>query len=143
MWIDDDLKAVNEFRRRESLRERCAEPIYNDLWIEVRQRIEEIKKAAGQESRFKTLTMDGNSYDRIVAMALPACSGSGGCKELHIKFVKNRPAIEASGTGVSVNLDYEVGDDDAVLLSHNRKSVTTEQAAQIVLQPFLFPELYQ
>jgi hypothetical protein len=114
--------------------------MYEHLWAQLREFIDEegCKKSFG-------LSTNGSQYERTVARAAP--SGRHNNEEdpvaLNVRLVRSpdHPLIKANGPGVDLEFDLGVGADGVMRLELAGTTVSLEEAAIKILDPFLFPDL--
>jgi hypothetical protein len=119
-WIEERLK-------REKLKQsipKQAEQLHEELMTEIKARVEEAKKHG-----VAVFTKD----DREFGMSDP---GEGGQpKTLRVELSRDRTTIR---TNTGVQLKVDLCEDNSFSLMHHAARVSIAQAAQLILEPFLF-----
>jgi hypothetical protein len=82
---------------------------------------------------------NGGSFARIVKACIPPNWKIP--KELKIVLDMTREKISASHDDQIIEFSIDVCDDGVVCLKRDGKRVLIKEAAQLILDPFLFPEL--
>ena len=127
-WIDDRIEQGRETSRRNGLIAAEAERTYDVLWQEIGRFVEE-----AQLKQIKVLT-NGSVYERIVV--IPASPR----KELRVVLKKYKQLIAVNGDIESpFDLVFDIRPDNIVCLKKDGIEVNPEAAAQLILDPFLFP----
>lgn len=138
-WIDDRVAERESITRRNQLIKASAEKVFNTLWEEIEKWLAEARNKGGF-----LIHTNGTLYERMIFASIspPPSEPSRNPKRLTVKLTKDKSAIVAIEFGVSpVKLLLDVRPNDVVCLKHNDKQVSMSEAAILVLDPFLFPEL--
>jgi hypothetical protein len=136
-WIDERLEQL----RRKTERDRAvfdgADRLFDELWAEVEGRV---KEANSKGLRVGT---NGFAYERIVWASVipPLEQPSAKRRELRINLHRESEGISVSGSYQTWTLKIDVCEDGVVCLKHNDKAIVIQEAARLILDPFLFPEL--
>jgi hypothetical protein len=132
-WIDERLAEEKARADKNESIISSADTVFNDMWSYVLGDVEEAKKKG------KPLFTNGTQLDRIVKLDVATFSPSHP-KELHIALSKDKHSIVISGE-VSMKFNLDICPDGAVCPKDEQgKTVTYKEAAQRILDPFLFPE---
>ena len=135
-WIDERVEQRRRLVERNKAVAEGAEVLFNDLWQEI--------TAQAKEAQEKSVAVgtDGSAHERIVwAPNVASLAQPMNRRELKISLRKEIEQISVSGTEFSMNLSVAVGEDGVVCLKHNGKPVLIQEAARLILDQFLFPEL--
>jgi hypothetical protein len=140
-WIDDRVEQRRKVTERNKAVAERAEVLFNDLWEEIAAQTKEAHEkfvAVG----INGVGINGSAHERIVwAPNVSSLAQPTNRRELKIHLSKEREQISVSGTEFSMNLSIDVGEDGVVCLKHNGKPVLIKEAARLILDQFLFPEL--
>lgn len=136
-FIDDGITRENELRARNRLFHTEAPKIYESLWNQITAYLEE----ARQKKEF-TLTTNGSLYERTVQIqvrrpgaALPHL------EEFKLWMELDKEKLIAKGRrGVDLTFQFENAGGIAQL-THHGSAITIDDAAVLILKPFLFPGL--
>jgi hypothetical protein len=129
-WIDERLaerKALAEYNR---LLDDHAVGIYTAVWNEMMTFVEEAKTKG-----FANLLTNGSLQNRRLILAVP-----GNDKTLSLTMTDKR-TIRANSPGKEVRFDLDICDGGIVCLKHADEQVSEQEAAKLILDPFLFPDL--
>ncbi len=129
-WIEDRLRKRADLVERVGLIRQHAIPIYDALWRQIVQFIEEAK-----EKGFDLHT-NGALQKRIVRLAL----APKGSVEFTLSLDESKRHISASGDRVDLTFELDVFPNDIVSLKLFSRENSIEEAAISILDPFLFPE---
>jgi hypothetical protein len=135
-WIDERVEQRRRLTERNKALAEGAEVLFNDLWEEI--------DTQTKEAREKSVAVgtNGSAHERIVwAPNVASLAQPTNRRELKINLRKEREQISVSGTEFSLNLSIDVGEDGVICLKHNGKRVQVQEAARLILDQFLFPEL--
>lgn len=135
-WIDERVEQRRRLAERNKAVGEGAEVLFNDLWEEI--------TAQTKEAQEKSVAVgtSGSAHERIVwAPNVSSLAQPTNRRELKISLRKEREQISVSGTEFSMILSIDVGEDGVVCLKHNGKPVLIQEAARLILDQFLFPEL--
>ena len=127
-WIDDRLAQWTRKKENDRAIADCAEAIFNELWDEVKQFVHEANSKGFQ------LTTNGSPHQRVIQ-----CRG----EVLRITLNRDAEVISVEAPTFNFTLSFAVGNDGVVGLKCNEKRVSLFQAARLVLDPFLFPDLQE
>lgn len=133
-WINNRLAEEKALHERDASITSSAEQIYRDMWEHLLRAIEFAK------SKGKPLFTNGSPLDRIVrlsSLSVPAKQP----KEFHFALSKDRHSIVVSG---EVSMTFKLGicsDNSVCPKDQNGNEVTYDEAAELILDPFLFPSL--
>ena|ERR1700683_308792 len=130
-WIDDRLTQRRRRGNRDSLIASNAEKIYNELWHEVNGWIE-----AAQEKGID-LIPNGSPYERTITLPDPPHSEP---RVLTLSLNKAAQLISVSGLKSNFQLKFDVCADNRVCLKRGESEILLHDAAQQILDPFIFPE---
>jgi cobalamin biosynthesis Co2+ chelatase CbiK len=145
-WIDDDKdelgrqqQSAAELRARESIIAAESGTIYEDLWNEIVERIEE----AANKGMSRLLT-NGSSYQRKIIVPQKVKPGQeySNPKEYVLNLSKNQQAVTLTGPDLKLTLPLVLGEDKVVRLRHDGEEKIVKDVARSLLRPLLFPDLY-
>jgi hypothetical protein len=125
-WLDDRIAQSVKRKQDNKLILDWAESVFNALWEEITRIVEEAKSKGFQ------LSTNGSPDQRAVIF-----------KENRLLITLERDAgtILANGPGFNLQLSFSVDKDDVVRLKYAEKFLPLKEAAQSILDPFLFPDL--
>ena len=136
-WIDERVEQRRRLAERNKALAEGAEVLFNNLWEEITAQAKE-----AQEKSVAVGTTNGSVHERLVwAPNVSSLAQPTNRRELKISLRKEREQIAVSGTEFSMILSIDVGEDGVVCLKHNGKPVLIQEAARLILDQFLFPEL--
>jgi hypothetical protein len=142
-WIDDDYEELKrrqrlaaELHSQESEIAGHASKIYEDLWAELVERINEAKTKRVTES---SLLTNGSSYQRKVIVGT---NKSLHPDAYHLDLAESKQSINFKGPDVSVILPLALCEDGVVRIRYDGKCQTVPEAAQYLLRPLIFPEMF-
>jgi len=136
-WIDERVEQRRRLAERNKALAEGAEVLFNNLWEEITAQAKE-----AQEKSVAVGTSNGSAHERIVwAPNVSSLAQPTNRRELKISLRKEREQIAVSGTEFSMILSIDVGEDGVVCLKHNGTPVLIQEAARLILDQFLFPEL--
>lgn len=142
-WIDNDYEELKrqrqsaaELHSQESEIAGHASKIYEDLWAELVERINEAKTKRVTDS---SLLTNGRSYQRKIIV------GTG--RSLHpdaydLTLAENKQSIKFQGPNIMVVLALALCEDGVVRIRYDGKCQTVPEAAQYLLRPLIFPEMF-
>jgi hypothetical protein len=135
-WIDDGLNKRKAEKDRTDRISASASILYENVWTEIARCVKEANTKG--IAVFIDATQHQSIHNRTVSLSLPLEPMP---RQLHVKLSNNHQAIEITGSGKPMKLDLDicVG---GHCLKHNGKPISVEKAAQEILQPFFFPELF-
>jgi hypothetical protein len=137
-WVDDRLDNQKRSEKERALISIHAEKVYNDLWKEISDRVDDAKK------RGKPAETNGSPYERTVLM------GAGNIyqtrpedsRQLTITLARTEGKIIAlDSDGNSLDIELMVSEGDIVRPKHQGRTLTIPEAAKLILEPFLFPPM--
>ena len=135
-WIDERVQQRRRLAERNKAVAEGAEVLFNDLWEEITAQAKEAHE------KFVAVGIDGSAHEKIVwAPNVSSLAQPTNRRELKINLRKEVEQISVSGTEFSMNLSVAVGEDGVVCLKHNGEPVLIQEAARLILDQFLFPEL--
>jgi hypothetical protein len=135
-WIDERVEQRRRLVERNKAVAEGAEVLFNDLWEEITAQAKEAHE------KFVAVGIDGSAHEKIVwAPNVSSLAQPTNRRELKINLHKEREQISISGTEFSMILTIEVCEDGVVCLKYNGKPVLIQEAARLILDQFLFPEL--
>jgi len=129
-WIDERARERKQLEANRQLVFSQADKVFEALWNEIDICIEWAK-----ENRLPVDT-NGSPRDRLVLM-----TGKTERKELRLTLSKDRHSILVKGSPAITKLMIDVCDGRIVCLKHNDKKIDPPDAAILVLDRFLFPDL--
>ena len=134
-WIDDRLEERRKLEHRQQTLQAFGFEAFSDLWSKVAADIAEARQKGIQVST------DGGPNERIVRLAAKIEPGEDYAtpKELTLSLGDDL-RIKIRGATIS-SLELGTTPEDVVCLIHNGKEISAEDAARLILDPFLFPEL--
>jgi hypothetical protein len=130
-WLDEQIAARDDLKRRESLKDSHAPKLYSALWDELMKIVAEAKE--------KGFVL--NSHGSETARGIDVGYANVNPRKMSFSLSQDKRTIEASGGAVSVRLTVSICDDGVVCLKHNGEAVSIEEAARRIMKPVLFPEL--
>lgn len=131
-WIDDRLEQQKQEREHRRIIALNAEVIYNQLWAEIANFIEEAQ-AKGMD-----VIGNGTPLERTVTYDPPR---SGGSRVLTVSFDRAAQFIAVRGLNSDFELRFDVCSHNRVCLKRGDSEILLRDAAQQILEPFIFPEL--
>ena len=135
-WIDERMEQHRRLMERNRFVADSAESLFDELWKEIAARTKEA------HDKGLPAGTDGSAYERIVwASVVPRLSQATNRRELRINLHKQLEDISVTGSDFSLNLSIDVCEDGVICLKHNGKRILIPEAARLILDPFLFPEL--
>lgn len=137
-WLEKRITEAQALKQRDALIRSSAPAIYRSLWTELTLIVEDAK------NRSFPIFTNGEAHSRLIKLSQDPPTGGDGIgrpKELRIVLEKDRQRIVASGAGVKVILDLDVCSDGVVCLKLGGDQIHLEDAAEKIMDPFLFPEL--
>lgn len=135
-WIDERVEQRRRLTERNKAVAEGAEVLFHDLWEEIAAQTKEA------HDKFVQVGTNGSAYERIVwTPNVPSLAQPTNRRELRINLHKEREEISISATEFSLNLSIDVCEDGVICLKHNGKRVLIQEAARLILDQFLFPEL--
>ncbi|MGZ6311454.1 MAG: hypothetical protein ACXWOH_12535 [Bdellovibrionota bacterium] len=127
-WIDDDLAKVKRVHERRTAILQHSRKLYDDLWEELTARLSEAReKGIGSDT-------NGSPSERVIIIK------AGEWKEIHFALSQSLSSIAISGDK-SQAFEIDTDKDNVVCLTHNGKVVSIPDAARLILEPLIFPEL--
>jgi hypothetical protein len=132
-WIDTRMADLEAWRKRNSTIRAHAADIYEALWKEIVEHLDEAKQKGFP------LSTNGASRKRVVS--LEKDNKPGQHWELDVILVDPKDRIRAKGDRVDLFLDLDICPDGVVCLKLDGKQISLEEAAIRILDPFLFPQL--
>lgn len=159
-WIDDDndelrrqQESVAELSARNQKIAERAEKIYNDLWAEIVNRINEAKSKGVETAR--NLTTNGDVFEREIrlgkasghAIIIPRYDPTVPHTmpdRVNINLAKDHLGIVVSGLqSEALHFRLDLGDDDVVQIKYKGEQKQIQDAAALILRPILYPTLYK
>ncbi len=136
-WIEQRLAEKGEREQRNRVIAEHESAVYENLWEQVKLDLEEAQR------RGIEVSTNGAPHDRTVSLAVALKPGEDftRSKRLHIRLEKGPHLVKVSGGPVSVEFRIDVSSDGVVRLKHGDRQLSAEEAARMILDPFLFPEL--
>jgi hypothetical protein len=125
-WIDERLTQRKALSERNRLLDEHAAEIYAAVWKEMMAFVEEAKSKG-----FVDLLANGTAQNRRLILGTPENS-----RTLTLTMTDKR-AIRAG----SLSFELDICDGGIVCLKHDGEQVSERDAARLILDPFLFPEL--
>jgi len=132
-WISGRLEQRKKLIDRRNAVANNAENLFGELWIAIITCTTEAK-ASGL-----AVETNGTSLERVVAACTPPDPHKR--KELRIKLDKYGEKVTVSESGRETEFLIDVCDDGVICLKLDGKQVTIQDAARLILDPFLFPDL--
>jgi hypothetical protein len=147
-WIDSGLTERAKLEEERTRIEKAFDGVWDGLWREITKHIEAYREKGGSES----VATGGGYEDREVSVPNPGLVVSGiahGTKRrVTLRQGKDKTSISAEFEvdqkpvkADSLRLDIKVCRFGVVCLMQGDKELTLEQAAILVLDPILFPDL--
>ena len=125
-WLDDRTAQSTKRKQEERLILDRAEGIFNNLWQEIVRIVEEAK------SKGFPLVTNGSPDQRAIMLK---------GERLPITLERDAEMITANAPGFTVQLSFAVDKNDVVHLKYGKGALSLKEAAQLILGPFLFPDL--
>ena len=130
------MKQREKLMSRNSEVMRGAEGIFNELWDEI------VGFAREADAKGMPVKTNGSSFERIVlASEFPYFSNLSRQRNLTITLDRVNEKISASWLDEAIDLLIDVCDDGVICLKHEGKKILLKDAAKLILDPFLFPDL--
>ena len=138
-WLDDRKAETVELERRKSLILAEAEGIYESLWKQINEFINEAK------GKGFSVDTNGSPLKRVVSLLVNPQTDQrwSQAETLHVELAQDRRSITATGRGGHLHMDIDIRDDNVVFLKIDGKAVAMRDAAIKILDRFLFPQLPQ
>lgn len=127
-WLDRAYDTFSRYHRDTQAARNGAESVYQNLWA----RIVEVVNAANEKDM--QLTTNGLPHSRVVAMPL----GREARREVVIALNQDEQLITVESDAGAMALQIGVDDTQVVCLLLNGKILSAEQAAQKIMEGFLF-----
>ena len=135
-WIDERVEQRRKLTERNRAVAEGAEVLFKALWEEISLQTKEAHEKS------VPCGINGSGHERIVwTPNVSSLAQPTNRRELKINLLKEREQISVSGTEFSLILSIDVGVDGVVCLKHNGKPVLMQEAARLILDQFLFPDL--
>jgi hypothetical protein len=137
-WVDDAATESKRINDRKDAIAGSADKIYQNLWDEITRTIPQIL------SKGRDVGTNGTPLERMLWMSVipRGHQTHTNRRECSITLSPNRDIIRASGGGVDLTLSIDVCKDGVVCLKHGNEELTLAKAAELILRPFAFHELY-
>jgi hypothetical protein len=134
-WIDDRLseRKAEEVRRSRIFSE--APRLHGELWREIIIQIDEARKKG-----FGKILIPSPGSEILLPVEPAPGSHSASPRKLSLELKKDHSAIVAKIGDGDLTLPVEA-DSDRVVLKYEGNTLTVSNAATVVLDQFLFPEL--
>jgi hypothetical protein len=135
-WLDDRIKEDREREERLKLITDEASNMFDSLWKEIFEVIQEAKKKG-----FPIFT-NGSEVQRVVNLSVnPGPNESSRSpKKITLKLAEDKLSISVSGA-ISLKFLLDVCPDMVVCLKHDGNHISVQNAARMILDRFLFPHL--
>jgi hypothetical protein len=130
-WIDKRLAEQEAEATRSALIDQSAERVYDDLWQAVMRCVMEAN------NKGFTLATNGSPHQRIVT--LTSKDRTTKKRQLQLTLHRDIRLIKIRGVESLSELSLDLCPDRVVCLKLNGKQVTYDEAAEAILDPFLFP----
>src|SRR5580700_6327353 len=138
-WIDKRLAEKEAARVRHLSIDQSAERIYAELWQAIGRCVDEAN------NKGFTLERNGSPHERSVVRLIPPSAGrrhsSPTRKELSLVLKRASEEIVVNGLLAPPKLTLDLCPDNVACLKLDGNQVNYDEAAQAVLDPFLFPPL--
>jgi hypothetical protein len=142
-WIRDRIREREELRLRQRKISDSAPVLYSQLVKELEELVAEA--VLGGFAIFHQGESGPNEIVIAMSVSVPPGQSSSNPAELHVGMDKEQEYICASGPNVSVRLTFDLivddSDDGEPTLLNDGGPITIADAARLILDPFLFPEL--
>jgi len=132
-WIEERLAQREALRERTRLIEEHTPKIYQAVWEEILRFVKD-GQAAGM-----VLNTGGSANARAVYSSVLGQPQSN--RELTVSLESGKLVANPYDGGIVVAFDFDVCGDGVVCLKRGGTRVSEREAARIILDPFLFPEL--
>ena len=132
-WINDRIEQRKKLIERNNAIANNGESLFGELWGSIKACVAE-GKAIGL-----AIETNGTSLERIVATCTPPDMHKR--KELRIKLDKYGEKVTISEPDRQIEFLIDVCDDGVICLKLDGKQVSIHEAARLILDPFLFPDL--
>ena len=136
-WIEDRLRERRERERKNQIIAKGCEPLFNDLWDEI------VTLCREAESKGIRVTTNGSPFEREVWISDSLLAGGGAPTKRGVKILldKKNKTITARRDQKEVGFSIDTRTDGVLCLKYDSKEVGIQKAAEMILDPFFFPEL--
>jgi hypothetical protein len=131
-WLDERYAAYGKYQRKRDVARENAKTIFEELFESVYT----IVQLANQKD-FGLSTEDDDEKSRRVIMEYGPREDRKS-RELHINLADDLLSISASSDAGAADFAFYVDTDDRVRLTVERKHLDVRDAAQYIMEPFLF-----
>jgi hypothetical protein len=133
-WIDDDIAKRKRRNEVATLIVSGAEQVYDELWNEIAACV----KYANEKLAPATMGTNGLPHNRVVWL-----SEARKHTVLRIELVTERSEIAVMVDDSTFRLTLRIGvcSGDIVCLKLDDRKVDYREAAQLILEPFMFPDV--
>jgi len=138
-WLDDRIEQRTKASTEDRLIAQSLEPMYEALWEKVVFWIDEARKNGIE------LLTNGAAHERIVKLPVKprATQSMTHPKQLTISLDRSKHAIVASGPRTKQVFTVTLRDGTNIArLTHDGIEVSPDKAAEMILDPLIFPEFY-
>lgn len=133
-WIDTRLAALEALKERNAIVRSHAEAIYEAPWGRIVEHLDEAKE------KNSPVSTNGALHKRLIVLRKQNKSGNSFELELVLLTAKDRITASSSREGGLV-LDLDIYPDGVVCMKIGGRTVSIHEAAILILDPFLFPQL--
>jgi hypothetical protein len=136
-WLDEQISKRDDLIRREMLLDQHAPEVYADLWECISKIIAEA------ETKLTTcqLLPSGSPNERTVLAASLGAAGKG--RQMTLRLEKGQRSITAYFDGAIMPFEIGICKDGVVCLRRGDRQLRGQEVAQMIMGPFLFPELHR
>ena len=136
-WIDRRLAEKEAARVRHLSIDQASERIYAELWQAVGKCVDEAN------NKGFTLERNGSPHERTVVLLIPPSAGRRHSpparRELTLVLKRSSEEIVVKGLSAPPKLTLDLCPDNVACLKLDGNQVNYDDAAQAILNPFLFP----
>ena len=136
-WINERIEERKALIEQKNQIAEAVQPLFGSLCGEIKKHVAAYCDAVG----IPQAILFGGTYEEILlTIPKPGMVASPGeyLRRITLKVVKGKQPTISAG---SIALNISICDDGSVCLSHNDDALSLKEAAVLVLDPFLFPEL--
>jgi hypothetical protein len=144
-WVSARKKQRQFIHERNRIISDGAEEVFKRLWAEIKKWVDEAERSG------ENIKTNGSPHERVVTLSGEPFSGvpifpgafverSSG-QRLSVKFNPEKPSVTASTQGNNVEFKIDLDKDNVACLKFDGEIVEYLDAAILILDPFLFPDL--
>jgi hypothetical protein len=132
-WIEERLAQREALHERTRLIVEHTPKIYQAVWEEIMAFVKD-GQAAGM-----ALSTGGSVNARVVRSSSPGHPERD--REITVSLIDSKLSASPYGLGTAMAFEFDVCPDGVVCLKRDGARVSEREAARLILDPFLFPEL--